>query len=331
MIQAYLGVDVGSVSTNIVAISPEGEVLSRQYIRTNGQPLECVKNGLKQLQRDLPALDVQGAGTTGSGRQLAGLLIGADIVKNEITAHATATTNFYPEVRTIFEIGGQDSKIIFIKNRMVVDFAMNTVCAAGTGSFLDHQAERLKIPIERFGEMALSSRAEVRIAGRCTVFAESDMIAKQQYGFSKADIIKGLCEALVRNYINNLGRAKALEPPFVFQGGVAANQGIVAAFQKEVGQPIIVPEYYDVMGAIGAALLAKDAIEASGQVTAFRGFETADMEFAPRAFQCKDCSNNCEVIEVVADGVPVARWGDKCGKWTNAILGTSRSSAKNTA
>ncbi|TCL76447.1 putative CoA-substrate-specific enzyme activase [Hydrogenispora ethanolica] len=322
MVGAFLGVDVGSVSTNIVAVSPEGAVLSRQYIRTNGQPLECVKGGLKELQKALPELDVLGVGATGSGRQLAGILMGADIVKNEITAHAVATTHFYPDVRTIFEIGGQDSKIIFIKNGMVVDFAMNTVCAAGTGSFLDHQAERLKIPIEHFGELALSSRAEVRIAGRCTVFAESDMIAKQQYGFSKADIIKGLCEALVRNYINNLGRAKALEPPFVFQGGVAANRGIVAAFEKEVGCPVIVPDHFDVMGAIGAALLAKDSIESSGGRTGFRGFETADMDLAPRTFQCSDCSNSCEVIEVLAAGNPIARWGDKCGKWTNAILGS---------
>ncbi|HEX2954032.1 MAG TPA: acyl-CoA dehydratase activase, partial [Bacillota bacterium] len=206
MIEAYLGVDVGSVSTNIIALNQQGEVLSKQYSRTNGQPLECVKNGLKTLQKELPGIKVLGVGTTGSGRQLAGILLGADIVKNEITAHATATIHDHPDVSTIFEIGGQDSKIIIIKNQLVVDFAMNTVCAAGTGSFLDHQAERLKIPIEMFGEMALSATEDVRIAGRCTVFAESDMIAKQQFGFSKADIIKGLCEALVRNYINNLGR-----------------------------------------------------------------------------------------------------------------------------
>ena len=322
MVQAYLGVDVGSVSTNIIALSLENRVLSAQYIRTDGQPLECVKNGLRRLHAEIGDLEVLGVGTTGSGRQLAGIILGADIVKNEITAHSTATVHFYPEVRTIFEIGGQDSKIILIKNGMIVDFAMNTVCAAGTGSFLDHQAERLKVPIEEFGDLALTSTREVRIAGRCTVFAESDMIAKQQYGFSKADIIKGLCEALVRNYINNLGRGKILEPPYVFQGGVAANKGIIAAFEKEVGCKITIPPYYNVMGAVGAAMLAREYLEKTGQTTRFAGFETSNIDFIPNTFNCNGCPNLCEVVEVSADGQVVARWGDRCGKWTNAIMGT---------
>jgi len=329
MSDAYLGIDVGSISTNIVAIDRQGGVLSEQYVRTNGQPLECVKKGLRFLKDELPGINIAGVGTTGSGRQLAGILTGADIVKNEITAHATATVNLYPDVRTIFEIGGKDSKIILIKNQLVVDFAMNTICAAGTGSFLDHQAERLKIPIEKFGELALSSNKNVRIAGRCTVFAESDMIAKQQFGFTKADIIKGLCNALVRNYINNLGRGKLLEPPFVFQGGVAANRGIVAAFEEEMGFPVIVPPHFSVMGAIGAALLAKEHLENSGLKTKFAGFDAADMEITPGTFQCNDCSNNCEVIEVTSEGKAIARWGDKCGKWTNSVIKSGAKGHKN--
>jgi predicted CoA-substrate-specific enzyme activase len=283
--------------------------------------LECIKNGLKKLMTDCPGIEILGAGTTGSGRQLAGIIIGADIVKNEITAHATAVTEYYPDVRTIFEIGGQDSKVILLKEQMVVDFAMNTVCAAGTGSFLDHQAERLKVPIEQFGDLALSSKENVRIAGRCTVFAESDMIAKQQFGFSKADIIKGLCEALIRNYLTNLCRGKNLAPPFVFQGGVAANKGIVAALEKELKHEVIIPKYFSVMGAVGAALLAKDYIEKTGSNTKFNGFETADLQFTPKTFNCSGCPNACEVVQVDLEGEPVARWGDKCGKWTNAIAG----------
>ena len=321
MIKAYLGVDVGSVSTNIIALSPEGELLSSQYIRTDGQPLACVKNGLRKLHAEIDDLEVLGVGTTGSGRQLAGIILGADLVKNEITSHSMATIHYYPDVRTIFEIGGQDSKIILIRDKMIVDFAMNTVCAAGTGSFLDHQAERLKVPIEQFGDLALTATREVRIAGRCTVFAESDMIAKQQYGFSKADIIKGLCEALVRNYINNLGRGKTLEAPFVFQGGVAANKGIIAAFEKEVGTEIIIPRHYNVMGAIGAALLARDYLKKTGYPTRFAGFDTADMNFVPKTFNCTGCPNACEVIEVAADGRILARWADRCGKWTNSVVG----------
>ncbi|MDR2712399.1 MAG: acyl-CoA dehydratase activase [Clostridiales bacterium] len=315
MNKLYLGVDVGSVSTNLVALDPDYNVVFASYLRTNGQPLESVKTSLRELQETGPG-QVAAIGATGSGRQLVGVLVGADIVKNEITAHAAATTHFFPQARTIFEIGGQDSKIIIIKDGIVVDFAMNSVCAAGTGSFLDHQAERLSIPIEQFGDMALAAQRDVRIAGRCTVFAESDMIAKQQFGFSKAEIIKGLCEALVRNYINNLGRGKSLEPPYVFQGGVAANKGIRAAFEKEVGAKVLIPEHYGIMGAIGAAMLAAETVEQTGKPSRFRGFDMLNLDFTPVSIDCEDCSNNCEVIQVQVEGKPIASWGDRCGKWT---------------
>ncbi|MDD5604238.1 MAG: acyl-CoA dehydratase activase, partial [Eubacteriales bacterium] len=245
MKEVFMGIDIGSVSTNIVIIDRHLELLFEYYARNNGQPINSIKVGLNVVKSQIPDnFQICGAGVTGSGRQLAGTMIGADVIKNEITAHAAATIHYVPDVRTIFEIGGQDSKIIVIKDQIVVDFAMNTVCAAGTGSFLDHQSERLKVPIEQFGELALTAKKSVRIAGRCTVFAESDMIAKQQFGFSKAEIINGLCEALVRNYINNLGRGKTLAPPFVFQGGVAANIGIKAAFEKEIRHEVFVPEHY---------------------------------------------------------------------------------------
>lgn len=320
--QLYIGIDVGSVSTNIIAIDKECNIASRQYIRTNGQPLDSVKKGLKKLAQDISTeVEILGVGATGSGRQLVGTMVGADVVKNEITAHATAALHYHPNAHTIFEIGGQDSKIIVLKDQMVVDFAMNTVCAAGTGSFLDHQAERLGIPIEEFGKMALTAKKNVRIAGRCTVFAESDMIAKQQYGFSKAEIINGLCEALVRNYINNLGRGKTLQPPYVFQGGVAANEGIRAAFEKEVNSEIIIPQHFDVMGAIGSALLAKDYVSQENKKSKFRGFGAADLEFVPSTFECKGCSNVCEVIQVEVSNKVEAMWGDRCGKWNSSIVG----------
>jgi len=320
--KVYIGIDVGSVSTNIIGVDEDYNVVSRQYIRTNGQPLESVKAGLRKLEADLGEnIEIMAVGATGSGRQLVGTMVGADVVKNEITAHATATLHYYPNARTIFEIGGQDSKIIVLKDQMVVDFAMNTVCAAGTGSFLDHQSERLGIPIEQFGKLALTATKNVRIAGRCTVFAESDMIAKQQYGFSKAEIINGLCEALVRNYINNLGRGKNLQPPFVFQGGVAANEGIRAAFEREVKEEIIIPQHFDVMGAIGSALLARDYIEKSKVKTKFRGFKAANLEFTPSTFECKGCSNLCEVIKVEVNGKVEAMWSDRCGKWSGSLVG----------
>lgn len=317
---AYLGIDVGSVSTNVVAIDENNQLLFQTYIRTNGQPIESVKAGLEELKEKLGnKWTINGVGTTGSGRQLAGIMVGADVVKNEITAHAVATIQEVPDVRTIFEIGGQDSKIILVKDQMVVDFAMNTVCAAGTGSFLDHQSERLGVSIENFGDLALQAKNEVRIAGRCTVFAESDMIAKQQYGFSKAEIINGLSLALVRNYINNLTRGKKLEPPFVFQGGVAANKGIKAAFENEIGHEVIIPKHFNVMGALGSAILAKEEIKKTGKKTNFRGFNSLQTEFNTTSFICNGCSNNCEVIKVTVNGQIAAYWGDRCGMWQEKL------------
>ncbi|HEX3048669.1 MAG TPA: acyl-CoA dehydratase activase [Bacillota bacterium] len=319
MNKIFIGVDVGSVSTNIAGVNEAGKVLAADYYRNDGQPLQVIQEGMAILAQQIGKAACLGAGTTGSGRLLAGAVIGADLVKNEITTHAAAAVHFYPKVRTILEIGGQDSKIILIKNGIVTDFAMNTVCAAGTGSFLDHQAERLKIPIEEFGALALTAKSQVRIAGRCTVFAESDMIAKQQFGFSKAEIVNGLCEALVRNYLNNLARDKQLLEPVVFQGGVAANQGIKAAFERELKVVVTIPEYHHVMGAIGAALLARKQWLKTGQKSRFRGFDNLNTKFTPKSFECNLCNNHCEVIRVEQDQKTIAVWGDKCGRHSESV------------
>jgi predicted CoA-substrate-specific enzyme activase len=310
-------VDVGSVSTNLVLMDSDCMICEKLYLKTSGHPVETLKNGLRLLGGQLEnGIRIKAAGATGSGRQLAGLLIGADVIKNEISAHAVAAANIEPNVRTILEIGGQDSKIIFMKDGIVYDFAMNTVCAAGTGSFLDRQAARLDIPIEDFGRYALKAQNPVRIAGRCAVFAESDMIHKQQTGHNSEDIIAGLCEALVRNYLNNLAKGKEIDEPIIFQGGVAANVGIVAAFEKILGKKIIIPRYYDVMGAYGAAIFAKEEIDKSGNDTCFCGFDRINEDFDIKSMECKGCPNMCEVIKVSSNGEVTACWGDRCGKWS---------------
>jgi predicted CoA-substrate-specific enzyme activase len=315
-LKGYLGIDVGSVSTNLVVINEEGQVLVNLYLRTCGQPIKAVQDGMRHVEQELSGRDIEicGVGTTGSARTLTGVIVGADTVKNEITAHAVAASYLVPEVQTVLEIGGQDSKIILLRDGIVVDFAMNTVCAAGTGSFLDHQAARLNIAIEEFGTLALQSTGPVRIAGRCSVFAESDMIHKQQMGHTFPDIISGLCDALVRNYLNNVGKGKDILAPVVFQGGVAANAGIRAAFEKALGLKVIVPEYFSVMGAIGAAMLAKSAVREK-QETLFRGFAVSEMEYQASSFECQGCPNLCEIVNITVDDEVLARWGGRCGKW----------------
>jgi len=320
----YLGIDVGSVSTNLVFFDDCGVIRKSIYLRTRGKPIETVQKGLKELGANLPSgTKVRGVGTTGSGRHLTGVIVGADAVKNEITAHAVASSLLVPGVQSILEIGGQDSKIIILRNGVVSDFAMNTVCAAGTGSFLDQQAGRLGIPIEKFGELALQARSPVRIAGRCAVFAESDMIHKQQMGCSLPDILAGLCDALVRNYLNNVGKGKEILAPVVFQGGVAANAGMVRAFEKALEMKVQVPPYFDVMGAVGAALLAREAVARRG-VSRFKGFEVAEMEYQTGSFECSGCPNLCEVVEVSENDRVIARWGDRCSKWSNAVRGEEK-------
>ncbi|MBC7341636.1 MAG: 2-hydroxyglutaryl-CoA dehydratase [Clostridia bacterium] len=314
----FLGIDVGSVTSKVVAINEKKEMLFHAYLRTYGGPMEAIQNGFRQLREQVGQLDVAAVGTTGSGRHLAAVMVGADTVKNEITAHAVAAREVEPQVRTVIDIGGQDSKIIFIKDGVSRGFNMNTVCAAGTGSFLDHQAQRLNIPIEQFGELALKSKHPVRIAGRCGVFAESDLIHKQQMGYRKEDLIAGLCLALARNYLTNVARGKEIKPKVLFQGGVAANVGIRAAFEKLLGLEIIVPEHYDVMGALGAALLARSRWMKTHQPTRFRGLDAmADLEFTPRSFICGDCANDCEINELYVGGELASRWGSRCGKWEN--------------
>ncbi len=314
-----LGIDVGSVSTNLVAVGEDGQVHSKLYLRTRGNPIRVVQKGLRELQAQLPnEVTVLGCGVTGSGRQLAAHLVRADSVKNEITAHAMAALSVNPQVRTVLEIGGQDSKIIILRDGVVVDFAMNTICAAGTGSFLDRQAARLGIDISELGAMALTAKQPTRIAGRCAVFAESDMVHKQQMGHSVPDIVRGLCEALVRNYLNNVAKGKTIEPPIVFQGGVAANVGIRQAFQDALQQEIEVPEHYDVMGALGAALLAQRATAARNHTSQWRGFSIADADCQAISHDCNGCTNGCEVMEFKIGEQSIAYWGDRCGKWSHS-------------
>ncbi len=319
----YLGIDVGSVSINLVLISEQHQVIDKLYVRTEGKPIPILRKAMEEItERNDSEYRISGVGVTGSGRDLAAVMVGADVVKNEITAHGVAVLTAIPQASTVIEIGGQDSKIIIIRNGVISDFAMNTVCAAGTGSFLDRQAARLNIPIEEFGEMALRSKSPVRIAGRCAVFAESDMVHKQQMGCTPEDIIRGLCEALVRNYLTNVGKGKEILPQIVFQGGVAANQGIRAAFEDALGHEVIIPEHYDVMGAVGAAILAQKEVQRKGK-TSFRGIENIKQDFRARTFECSGCANACEIVEFKAGEVTLARWGDRCGKWTMKTPGES--------
>jgi predicted CoA-substrate-specific enzyme activase len=309
--KAYLGLDIGSISTKGAVIGGDNNIIASEYIWTEGDPLGAVKRLLPLLKAQLADKDCQVAavGTTGSARRLIGAVTGAAVVKNEITAHAIGTMSQYPDVRTIFEIGGQDSKIILIENGFVVDYAMNTLCAAGTGAFLSSQAQRLGVKVEEFGEIALKSKKPVNIAARCTVFAESDLVHKAQMGHNKEDIIAGLCRAVVSNYLNNVGKGKKIAPPIVFQGGVSKNVGVKKAFEQATGYDVTVDKNGHLTGALGVAILAKK----SGVDKDFN-FDIADIDFSTRGIECGRCANSCEIICVYREDELIDSWGNKCEK-----------------
>ncbi|NLF40482.1 2-hydroxyglutaryl-CoA dehydratase [bacterium] len=311
----YLGIDVGSVSTNLVAMTPDGAVAHEIYLRTGGEPVRAVQEGMRLLSRaGLGDGSVCGCGVTGSARRLIGHVLGADMVKNEISAHARAAVHLAPEARTVIEIGGQDSKFIVVRDGRVRDFAMNAVCAAGTGAFLEAQAARLGVPVERFGLLALAARAPVPIAGRCTVFAESDMVHKQQAGHAVEDIVAGLCAALVRNYLATVAKGKPVAAPVVFQGGVSGNAGMKRAFEQALGCAVVVPPHNMVMGALGMCLYLR-AGDRGGR-TSFRGLGVADEKIDVAVQPCAGCSNNCRVFSARIGASVVGTWNDRCGKWS---------------
>ncbi len=315
--EVFLGVDVGSLSTNVVLIDAQNNVVARRYLPTAGQPLEAIRRGLAEIDREVGGqVVVRGAGSTGSGRYLTGDFIGADVIRNEITAQATAAIHYVPDVDTVFEIGGQDSKYIRIDGGVVTDFEMNKVCAAGTGSFLEEQAEKLGTAIvDEFGRLALSAGAPVRLGDRCTVFMESDLNARQQQGARKEDLVGGLAYSIVLNYIQKVVGSKRIGSRILFQGGVANNPSVISAFQKVTGKQITVPPHFDVTGAIGVAMLARRAMD-GGRPTRFKGFGVSRTPYSLSRFSCGGCANQCEIrkVQVQGEARPLC-YGGRCEKY----------------
>lgn len=304
----FLGIDIGSISTKGVIIDKEKNILASSYLYTNGNPIDAVERVISELKEKFdPSIKIVGIGTTGSARKLIGTILGATIIKNEITAHAIGTLAFYPNTKTIIEIGGQDSKIILIENQIVTDYAMNTLCAAGTGSFLSSQAARLNVPVEEFGQIAIQSKNPTNIAARCTVFAESDLVHKIQMGYKKEDIIAGLCKSVALNYLNNVGKGKKIKGPIIFQGGVSKNIGVKKAFEDLLKEEIITSEYGHLMGAIGIAILASK----SNKRTTF-DFTFNIEEFQTKGGECNRCPNHCEIISVRKNNELIDSWGNRC-------------------
>mgnify|MGYP002681587656 CR=1 FL=1 len=324
-------IDIGLVSTDLLyfaagKLDAPGAVFTASHnpaqyngikmCRADAVPIG-MDSGLAEIRDEIGyRINLRGVGTTGSGRELIGELTGADIVTDEITAHKTGADFIGRKIGrrcdTIFEIGGQDSKYISVQDGIVVDFAMNEACAAGTGSFLEEQAEKLGIDIiGEFAELALGSRAPIRLGERCTVFMERDVMAYQQRGARRDDLVAGLALSIVTNYLNRLVRDRHVGDVIFFQGGTAYNDSVAAAFTQVLDKEIIVPPHNGVMGALGMALLARERVQRTGEPTTFRGWDLEQVDYTVLDFVCKGCSNECDVRQFTIEGEKTY-WGDKC-------------------
>ena len=224
----FIGLDAGSVSVKLVILDEQGNIHDKYYERHKGYPLRASLQLLKKIIQDGSQYSLT---VTGSAGRLIASILGLEPV-NEIVAQSYSTKRLFPHIQTIIEMGGEDSKLLLLDKGMVKEFSMNSVCAAGTGSFLDQQAERLNLSIEEFGEIALKSNKPPRIAGRCSVFAKSDMIHLQQIATPVEDIVAGLSFAVARNFKGSICKNMELPEPISLMGGVAANRGVERAFRE---------------------------------------------------------------------------------------------------
>lgn len=322
-INVYMGLDIGSTTTKLVLIDENGKLLYKRYIPTEGQPVVAIKKAIRHAisNIDVSKTNILAVGATGSGREVAGLFVGADDIVNEVTAHACGTLFYKPDVDTIFELGGQDAKYTKISNGYVVDFKMNKVCAAGTGSFLEETANKLGISINKeYEEYALRSKQPFRLTERCTVYMESDLMSYLQMGASKEDLLSGLAIAVVHNYLNRVVQDGKIGDVISFQGGPSLNKAVVAAFEKITGKTIITLPHREVMGAIGAALHAKNEREKALKNnlpynTKFRGWQIIDSTFSHTeeiCFRNPTCHNQCK-LQIYKVGNSEAIYGGECG------------------
>jgi predicted CoA-substrate-specific enzyme activase len=319
--RVYLGIDIGSTTTKYVLINEEREVIHKKYVPTQGKPIEVTQNLLEFIRDDAGEnLEIMGSATTGSGRNVVGDFLNVDLVIDEITAHARGAVEIDPQVDTIFEIGGQDSKYIYISSGYPLDFDMNKVCAAGTGSFLHELANKYGINIVgEFQEIALSAKSPVKLAERCTVFMESDLMSYHQKGVSQEDLIGGLCYAIVHNYLNRVVGNRKIGQRVMFLGGPSLNKAVVAAFENVLGRGLIIPPHREVLGAFGAAISVQEKMQLEKKDTSsFRGLHSAindRMNYSEKICRVDPhCHNQCKLKRYDFGGRRSV-WGGECGRY----------------
>lgn len=305
----YLGIDCGSVSIKAVLIQ-DGALQGKVYLQNRGI-IETIRQALKSL----PQSDISGVGVTGSGKEFMRALVGGDYMDSEIISHLVATLKYQPDIKTILDIGGEDSKLIIIKDGMLSAFQMNRDCGGGTGSMIETIASRVGVKIDDVGDIALQSRDPANLPGKCGIFCQSAAVSELSKGRSAQDILMGVCRALVGNYLAVLAKGKRLLEPVIFQGATAQNKALVRCFEDALGCKVLVPEHCSFMGAIGIAELTREQFENDGHATNFRGIErVVNGSYQTETSHCGDCENRCELLSLYCDGEILGRSGSRCGK-----------------
>ncbi|MCX7025115.1 MAG: acyl-CoA dehydratase activase [Spirochaetes bacterium] len=319
VIAAWLGIDVGSTSTKAALVAEDGTPLAGFYTRTAGRPVEAAQSVLEAAReverRHGVRFGVRGAATTGSGRKIVKSVVGADAAIDEISAHARAAVELDPGVDTIIEIGGQDSKFTTVRNGIVVYAQMNTVCAAGTGSFIEEQADRLGVPLSEYSERALRAKAPLT-SDRCTVFMERDLNHLQASGYGVDELLAAALFSVCDNYLGKVAQEGLVGNRICFQGATARNKALVAAFASRLGRKVSVSKFCHLTGAVGAALVARDDRVRPGApfaATAFKGFGICDDDIASRGENCALCANRCRLRILTVRDEEIA-FGFLCGR-----------------
>jgi len=307
MKEAYLGVDCGSASVKAAIVDKDNVVLDSVYLKNEGI-IESLKKIFKEINTN--NYKILGCGVTGSGRNFVRVLLNADLAKSEVLAHSIATLTYYPEVNTIFEIGGEDCKMMTLNNGLITDFKMNNICGGGTGAMIVAIATRMGIDVEDIGDYALKSTLDIELPGKCGIFCQSAVINKLNSGFRKEDILMGVCRALIRNYLA-ICKGAPLKPPYVFQGATAKNKALVKALEEELNYKVTVPDKCELMGAIGMAMIVKEENITNSN---FRKVD-ANSNFDTKGFKCTDCPNRCEVTQIYENDKFLGSIGSRCGKW----------------
>jgi predicted CoA-substrate-specific enzyme activase len=318
----YLGIDVGSTSTKAVILDDSGkQILAKNYLMTAGRPVDAVKQVFSNLLKEgAEKISIAGVGVTGSGRYLIGSLVGADLIKNEITAQTRAGAELDPEA-DIIEIGGQDSKLVIKRNGVVVDYQMNKACAAGTGSFIDEMAEMLGISVKNgdFGELALSAVNTIDLGTRCAAFMGQAVPSAQKEGVTIEVITASLASSIAKNYLSKVVGNRKFGKKIILTGAVFYNKAVVSAFKQQLpDKELMVSEHREVSGAIGAALLSRESM--SGNISKFRGFRTIiDAECNLSTFTCQSCDNNCSITQMKVPGEKPTFYGSRCDKYDSTL------------